>query len=89
MENRIITVFKRRPILIEYEDTQNNANHIHRALRDFDRDFGGDLLAQHMRRRTVKRLRCGETSDGGAGNAPKAVVLVTGLHRPLTKGGGV
>lgn len=33
--------------LIEYDDTQNNANHIHSVWRDFDGDFGGDLLAQH------------------------------------------
>jgi hypothetical protein len=33
--------------LIEYDDTQNNANHIHAVWRDFDGDFGLDLLAQH------------------------------------------
>ncbi|HWZ31473.1 MAG TPA: DUF3500 domain-containing protein [Bryobacteraceae bacterium] len=33
--------------LIEYDDTQNNANHIHTVWRDFDSDFGLDLLAQH------------------------------------------
>lgn len=33
--------------LIEYDDTQNNANHIHSVWRDFNGDFGGDLLAQH------------------------------------------
>jgi hypothetical protein len=33
--------------LIEYDDTQNNANHIHSVWRDFDGDFGMDLLAQH------------------------------------------
>jgi hypothetical protein len=33
--------------LIEYDDTQNNANHIHSVWRDFDGDFGADLLAQH------------------------------------------
>ncbi len=33
--------------LIEYDDTQNNANHIHSVWRDFDGDFGVDLLAQH------------------------------------------
>jgi len=33
--------------LIEYDDTQNNANHIHSVWRDFDGDFGLDLLAQH------------------------------------------
>ena len=33
--------------LIEYDDTQNNANHIHSVWRDFQGDFGADLLAQH------------------------------------------
>jgi hypothetical protein len=33
--------------LIEYDDTQNDANHIHSVWRDFDGDFGLDLLAQH------------------------------------------
>lgn len=33
--------------LIEYDDTQNNANHIHSVWRDFDGDFGLDLLKHH------------------------------------------
>lgn len=33
--------------LIEYDDTQNNANHIHSVWRDFEGDFGVDLLADH------------------------------------------
>lgn len=33
--------------LIEYDDTQNNANHIHTVWRDFDNDFGEDLLKKH------------------------------------------
>ena len=33
--------------LIEYDDTQNNANHIHSVWRDWNGDFGADLLAQH------------------------------------------
>jgi len=33
--------------LIEYDDTQNNANHIHSVWRDWNGDFGLDLLAQH------------------------------------------
>jgi Protein of unknown function (DUF3500) len=35
--------------LIEYDNTQNDANHIHAVWRDPDRDFGGDLLRQHVR----------------------------------------
>lgn len=33
--------------LIEYDCTQNNANHIHSVWRDFNGDFGLDLLAMH------------------------------------------
>ncbi len=33
--------------LIEYDCTQNNANHIHSVWRDFKGDFGADLLALH------------------------------------------
>ncbi len=33
--------------LIEYDNTQNNANHIHSVWRDFNGDWGRDLLAEH------------------------------------------
>jgi hypothetical protein len=33
--------------LLEYDNTQNNANHIHSVWRDFANDWGEDLLAQH------------------------------------------
>jgi len=35
--------------LIEYDNTQNNANHIHCVWRDFKGDWGADLLAEHYR----------------------------------------
>jgi hypothetical protein len=35
--------------LIEYDNTQNNANHAHSVWRDFDGDFGHDLLASHYK----------------------------------------
>ena len=35
--------------LIEYDNTQNNANHIHCVWRDFNGDWGDDLLAEHYR----------------------------------------
>jgi Protein of unknown function (DUF3500) len=34
-------------VLIEYDNTQNNANHVHSVWRDLERDFGGDLLRAH------------------------------------------
>jgi len=33
--------------LLEYDNTQNNANHIHAVYRDFENDFGEDLLRKH------------------------------------------
>jgi hypothetical protein len=33
--------------LIEYDNTQNKANHIHSVLRDITGDWGEDLLARH------------------------------------------
>ena len=35
--------------LIEYDNTQNNANHIHCVWRDFNGDWGKDLVAEHYR----------------------------------------
>jgi hypothetical protein len=35
--------------LIEYDNTQNDANHIHSVWRDFNGDFGEDLLREHLR----------------------------------------
>ena len=33
--------------LVEYDNTQNNANHVHTVWRDFGNDFGQDLMKQH------------------------------------------
>jgi len=33
--------------LIEYDNTQNNANHVHAVWRDLKNDFGDDILRQH------------------------------------------
>jgi hypothetical protein len=35
--------------LIEYDNTQNGANHIHAVWRDLNGDFGEDLLAEHYK----------------------------------------
>lgn len=34
-------------LLVEYDNTQNDANHVHTVLRDPDGDFGDDLLRRH------------------------------------------
>ena len=41
--------------LIEYDNTQNGANHIHSVWRDFDGDFGRDLLREHRGRHHHER----------------------------------
>ena len=43
--------------LIEFDNTQNNGNHIHSIWRDFNGDFGRDLLREHIK-----------TAHLGAGN---------------------
>ncbi len=35
--------------IIEYDNTQNNANHIHTVVRDLTNDFGGDMLLEHYK----------------------------------------
>jgi len=35
--------------LVEYDNTQNDANHIHSVWRDFEGDFGRDLLREHVK----------------------------------------
>jgi hypothetical protein len=34
-------------VLVEYDNSQNNANHSHTVWRDLENDFGGDLLRRH------------------------------------------
>lgn len=33
--------------IIEYDNTQNNGNHIHTVVRDLENDFGDDVLKKH------------------------------------------
>lgn len=35
--------------VMEYDNTQNDANHIHAVWRDFENDFGRDVLAEHLK----------------------------------------
>lgn len=34
--------------LIEFDNTQNNGNHVHSVWRDFNGDFGRDILREHL-----------------------------------------
>jgi hypothetical protein len=43
-------------MLVEYDDTQNGANHIHTVYRDLERDFGGDALRAHYRSDSHNRM---------------------------------
>mgnify|MGYP003581174027 CR=1 FL=1 len=36
--------------LIEYDNTQNNANHVHTVVRDLTNDFAEDILKEHYRK---------------------------------------
>ena len=38
--------------LIEFDNTQNDGNHVHSVWRDFNGDFGRDLLREHLRTAT-------------------------------------
>jgi hypothetical protein len=37
-------------VLVEYDNSQGGANHIHTVWRDLENDFGGDLLRRHHAR---------------------------------------
>ena len=37
-------------LIIEYDNTQNNGNHVHTVVRDLQHDFGGDMLLEHYRK---------------------------------------
>jgi len=39
-----------KTFLIEFDNFQNNANHIHLVWRDFDGDFGRDLIKEHYQK---------------------------------------
>jgi hypothetical protein len=41
-------------IIIEYDNTQNNANHVHTVIRDLKHDFGGDQLLEHYKSHSHK-----------------------------------
>lgn len=37
-------------LIIEYDNTQNNANHVHTVVRDLLHDYGGDQLLEHYKK---------------------------------------
>ncbi len=38
-----------KTFLIEFDNIQNNANHVHSVWRDYKSDFGRDWIAEHYR----------------------------------------
>lgn len=38
-----------KTFLLEYDNTQNDANHVHSVWRSFDGDFGRDVLGEHVK----------------------------------------
>lgn len=43
-----------KTFLIEFANTQNNANHVHAVWREFDGDFGRDFLTEHFKKHHKK-----------------------------------
>ena len=41
--------------LIEFDNSQNNGNHVHSTFRDFKGDFGHDVLAEHYAKEHAKK----------------------------------
>jgi len=42
-------------LLIELDNTQNNANHVHSVVRDLTNDFGEDILREHYEKEHPKK----------------------------------
>ena len=38
-----------KTFIVEHDNTQNDANHVHLVWRDFEGDFGKDILAEHYK----------------------------------------
>jgi hypothetical protein len=58
--------------LIEYDNTQNNANHVHCVWREFKGDWGRDLLAEHYR--TAPHHANSRGTDPNARKAPPSAL---------------
>jgi hypothetical protein len=44
-----------KTFVVEFDNTQNQANHVHTVWRNFDGDFGRDLLREHYARDHAKK----------------------------------
>ena len=50
--------------LIEFDNTQNDGNHVHSVWRDFNGDFGRDLLREHLKICRALNMRTRENRTG-------------------------
>ena len=65
--------------LIEYDNTQNDGNHIHSVWRDFNGDFGRDLLREHLKTSRTDRGRA--QRGGAAGGTISSLILTLNLRK--------
>jgi Protein of unknown function (DUF3500) len=70
--------------VIEYDNTQNGANHVHSVYRDLEDDFGGDLLRRHYAQdhRVIPSVARSSTTAPATEGIPPAV----GERRPEVGG---
>jgi hypothetical protein len=84
--------------VIEYDNTQNHANHVHSVYRDLEDDFGGDLLRRHYaesrhhrdaRPATLSGPLRGPTGiRGDVSSGPAPSEPGPDFQSPLPRGGG-
>ena len=73
--------------LVEYDNTQNRSNHSHSVWRDFQGDFGLDVLALHYRLHDHGLLAAGQTNRQhrqyvvGSGGLPESRAFSASCHR--------
>ena len=72
--------------LVEYDNTQNDANHIHSVWRDFEDDFGVDLLKQHYKQR--ERPAHGHSHEIRASTAPGETIAYAAHGKQVLGGSG-
>jgi hypothetical protein len=70
-------------VLIEYDNIQNDANHVHSVWRDLENDFGEDILRRHYE--TAGPAHGHHHPHGRAGDFPRPV---ENRHPPVKNGVG-
>ena len=65
--------------VIEFDNTQNNGNHIHSVWRDFESDFVRDLLREPLPREALKTAGRGPAAPAAGPEAPRYKDLISPL----------